>query len=159
MRRLALVALLAAPVSAQVAYPPSVTQGDLAAVQAQIPQPASTAPPMEVVGGAAGSGPTFRRGDAVQPRISRTVGFTTAANGQSVVTWQDMGAVPKVYIQENITSGATNVPKCYPIASTISATGVTVACYITQSILGLGIVPFTTATAGISGQVLALPAS
>lgn len=120
--------------------------------------PAAVVPPTETVGGAAGSGINCRLANAVQPRISRFVAFTTGSDGTVAVTWQSMGSTPAgANIQENVASNATNVPKCYPVTGTLTATGVTVKCYITQSILGLGVIPFTTATAGVTGTVLALP--
>lgn len=121
--------------------------------------PAATIPPMEVVGGSAGSGNTCRLANAVQPRISRTVPFTTGAAGTATVAWADMGAIPLLNVQENVTASATNVPKCYPVIGTITATGATIKCYLTQSILGLGLVPFVAASSGVVGQVIAIPQS
>lgn len=168
MRALPLAAGLcwALPSAAQVVSPLDV--GDAAARSAAAealakansactPMPA--VPPTETVGGAAGSGTNCRLVNSVQPRISRTIAFTTGSDGTAVVTWVSMGITPLVFPVPNIASGATQVPVCYPVIGTITATGVTIKCYVTQSILGLGIVPFTAAAAGVTGQVLALPAS
>jgi hypothetical protein len=170
MKRVLLIAAaLASPCSAQLVNPPAVnlstyaTKAEVSAVQATAAsacQPMAAIPPSETIGGAAGSGSNCRLVNSIQPRISRFVAFTTGADGTAVVTWQSMGSAPPgVTIQENIASNATNVPKCYPVNGTLTATGVTVKCYITQSILGLGLIPFTTATAGVTGTVLTLPGS
>jgi len=139
------------------------SQSALDAVAAAIPAPASTVPGMEVVGGAAGSTMTFRRGDAVQPRITRTVTFTTTSGGTASVTWVAMPSVPLVFPFANIASGATQGSLCYPVSGTITTTGATIKCFTTQSvtvsILGAVVAPITTAAAGVTGQVLAIPAS
>ena len=184
MRALALLlALATAPVSAQVVYPPvaidlsavpskadvqaaadAATAAQNAATAAQTAAaakcaPMAAVPPAEVIGGAAGSGSNCRLANSVQPRITRSVAFTTTSNGQAVVTWTDMGAVPLVFPVANVVSTATNVPSCYPVIGTITSTGATIRCYMTQSLLGLGLLPFTVAPAGVTGQILAIPAS
>jgi len=131
-----------------------------AAAQAAIPVPATTIPTMEAIGGAAGSTNTFRRGDAVQPRISRTVSGTTGSNGQGAVTWPAMQSVPKLTVTSYVASTATTLPpSCYPVAGTVTTTGATIKCYIDQTILGLGLVPRANAAAGVAFDVLALPGS
>jgi hypothetical protein len=137
----------------------TAAQTAAAAAQAAIPVPASTTPGMEMVGGAAGTTNTFRRGDAIQPRISRTVSGTTSAAGTAAVTWQAMGSVPKLVVTPYVTSTETQVPTCYPVTGTVTTTGATIKCFRTQTLLGLGLIPFTVAPAGVQFDVLALPGS
>jgi hypothetical protein len=130
-----------------------------AAAQAAIPVPATTIPTMEAIGGAAGSTNTFRRGDAVQPRISRTVSGVTLATGLGAVAWATMQSVPKLTVTPYVTSTETQVPTCYPVIGTVTTTGATIKCFKTQTLLGLGLIPFTVAPAGVQFDVLALPGS
>ena len=178
MRFIVLIAtLLATPAYAQLSVPPApvdLTPIQQAAAAAQVKadaavaaaltacQPMALVPPAETIGGSAGTGSTCRLANAVQPRISRTVAFTTTSTGQAVLTWTDMGATPRIYVQEEVTAAtiataAANVPRCYPIAGTATATGVTIQCYVTQTLVGLGLVPFAKAAAGVTGSILALP--
>jgi hypothetical protein len=171
MKAIAALALIAAPVGAQTTVSPLApstaavddqARADAAAAKAKADAacaPMAAIPPTETVGGSAGSGTACRLVNSVQPRISRTVSFTTGSNGTAVITWTDMGAVPLVFPIPNVASGATQVPACYPVIGTATATGVTIKCFITQTLLGLGLVPFVAASAGVTGQVLALPAS
>lgn len=160
----ALVAF-SAPVWAQINNPVPfdatdlATKSDVAAVAATVPAPMLVAPPAEIVGGAAGAAGTYRTGTAVQPRITRTVPFTTGSAGTASVTWTDMIAVPLVFVIPNIASSATQVTNCFPVTGTITSTGATIKCMTTQTLLGLGLVPFVAATSGVVGQVLAIPAS
>lgn len=158
--------LMLAGVTAQVAYaqttyPPGATSADIAAMQAQIPVPASTVPPAETVGGAAGATMTFRRGDAVQPRITRAVVGTTATGGNLTVTWDALSSVPIVIPVPFVASGALQAPVCMPVSGTVTTTGATVRCFTTQSvtvsILGSVVAPVTTAAAGVQVQVFAVP--
>lgn len=136
------------------------TTSQVNAVAATVPAPASSVPNMEVVGGAIGTAGTYRPGNAVQPRISRTMRCTTASGGTCTLTWPDIGnAAPVLIADPEIGSSATQVPVCNPVSGTVTATGATVKCFVTQSILGLGIVPFTTAAAGVVVHVLAFPPS
>jgi hypothetical protein len=175
MRAIALsLALVASPVGAQVVTAPPTgtsavdTAARAAAAEAKsaadaaaaaIPVPASTVPGMETIGGAAGSANTFRRGDAVQPRISRTVSGTTGANGQATISWPAMPSAPKLTVTPYVTSAETQVPTCYPVAGTVTTTGAVIKCFRTQTLLGLGLIPFTVAPAGVQFDVLALPGS
>lgn len=154
---LSLIAALftATTAAAQVAYPPA----DVSGIMAAIPTPATTIPTMETVGGVAGTSNTYRRGDAVQPRITRSVTCTTVAGGTCEVTWATMQTVPLVYPIPAIPSGATQPVPCYPVSGTITTTGATIKCFASQSILGLGLLPFTTGAAGVTVQVLAIPPS
>lgn len=151
-----------AEVSAATA--PLATTSALSAVSAAIPVAASTIPNMETVGGAVGTAGTYRPGNAAQPRITRSVAFTTGAAGTVAVTWADIGTTsPLVFPIPNVASGATQGPLCYPVSGTISATGATIKCFTTQtvtvSILGAVVAPLTTAGSGVTGQVIAIPPS
>jgi hypothetical protein len=188
MRLFLLAALIATPAAAQVTYPPVPI--DLSAVptkaDVQAAQDAATAaqsvasaaqtaaaskcaatpvvPGMEVVGGAAGTtGVGCRPVNSVQPRITRSVSFTTGSAGTAAITWTDMGAVPLVFVVPNVANGATQAPGCYPVAGSVTSTGATIKCYTTQSVtvslLGAVVAPITTAGAGVTGQVLAIPVS
>lgn len=153
-------ATAASSVAAQAASAASAAQTTAASKCSATP----IVPGMEVVGGSAGTNTgQCRPINAVQPRITRSVAFTTGAGGTVAVTWADMGAAPLVFVVPNVASGATQAPVCYPVAGTITSTGATVKCYTTQSvtvsILGSVIAPVTTAGAGVTGQILAIPVS
>jgi hypothetical protein len=176
-----MLAMLLAPIMlAQVNYPPAAidlssvaTKSDVEAVQTAAQAavaaaaakcaPMAAVPPPEAIGGAAGSGTNCRLANSVQPRISRTVAFTTNSGGTAAVTWTDMGTAPLVFAVPNVASGAAQGPICYPVAGTITSVGATIKCFTTQSvsvsILGAVVAPLTTAGAGVTGQVLAIPAS
>lgn len=158
------IVCLASPANAQLVSPlaPPASQSDLTAVQAAVAtkcDPMAMVPPTESVGGSAGSGTNCRLANAVQPRISRTVSGTTAANGQAVITWPDMGSVPKLTVTPYVASNETAPFTCYPVIGTVTSTGATIKCYQDQSILGLGLLPRKAAVAGVQFDVLALPAS
>lgn len=149
---------------AQVTYPPADTAAisdQIATMQAAIPVPASSVPPAETVGGAPGATMTFRRGDAVQPRITRAVIGTTAAGGTVAVTWDALPSVPIVVPIPFVASGAVQAPMCFPVAGSVTTTGATVKCFtsqsVTVSILGAVVAPITTAAAGVQVQVFAVP--
>jgi hypothetical protein len=127
-------------------------------------QPSATIPPMEVVGGSAGSGDACRLANAVQPRISRTVQGITSAAGTGAVAWPAMPSPPRLTVTPYVAStSAANAPLCFPIAGTVTVTGATIKCFTTQSVtvslLGAVVAPITTAAAGVTFDVLALPAS
>jgi len=127
-------------------------------------QPSATIPPMETVGGAAGSGDACRLANAVQPRISRTVQGVTATGGTGAVAWPAMPSPPRLTVTPYVTStSAASAPLCFPVAGTVTVTGATIKCFTTQSvtvsILGAVVAPITTAAAGVTFDVLALPAS
>lgn len=183
-----LLAFDASPAVAQLAYPPPIIDtstlpskadvqaaSDAATAAATVATAAQTAaaskcaatpavPGMEVVGGIAGTtGVGCRPVNSVQPRITRSVPFTTGSDGTATVTWTDMGAVPYVFPVPNIANAATQAPGCYPVTGTITSTGTKVKCFTTQtvvvSILGATVAPITTAGSGVTGQILAIPAS
>ena len=162
---LAFAALLVIPsAAAQVAYPPGATAKDIAAIQAQIPKPATTIPPADMANsGMPGSSSQYRPIDAQAPRISRTVSGTTVTGGTGTVSWPAMSSVPKLTVTPYVASGALQAPICTPVAGTVTTTGATIKCWSTQSvtvsILGAVIAPITTAAAGIQFDVLALPGS
>lgn len=167
MRRLflfALFCLCAFPASAQVAYPPGVSPSDLATVQASIPTPATAVPGVEAVGGAAGSANTFRRGDAIQPRITRAANCTLDSGGSCSITWASALAVAPTIVTTPVNPTATQAYMCNT-TSTPTTTTVAIKCWSLQTTTlslaivtaGLNLVPATTAPAGTVVQVIAIP--
>lgn len=171
-----LLAFVASPVAAQVSYPPLAVDPATLASKAEVQaaqtaasaaqsaasnacQPDPSVPPMETVGGSAGSGAACRLANSVQPRISRMVSGVTTSAGSGVVTWPAMPATPKLTVTPYVAANAVQVPACYPVTGTVTTTGATIACYMTQTLLGLGLVPFARSTAGVTFDVLALPGS
>lgn len=134
-----------------------------AAAAALACQPSATIPPMEIVGGSAGSGDACRLANAVQPRISRTVSGTTVTGGTGAVTWPAMSSVPRLTVTPYVASSAVQAPMCFPVAGSVTTTGATIKCFtsqsVTVSILGAVVAPITTAAAGVTFDVLALPTS
>lgn len=126
-------------------------------------KPGATIPPMEIVGGSAGSGDACRLDNAVQPRISRTVTGVTVSGGTGVVSWPAMPSVPRLTVTPYVASSATQAPMCFPVTGSVTITGATIKCYtsqsVTVSILGAVVAPITTAAAGVTFDVLALPQS
>jgi hypothetical protein len=124
-------------------------------------QPSASVPPMETVGGAAGSGTGCRLANSIQPRISRTVTGVTTSAGTGTVTWPAMPSVPKLTVTPYVASGAVQAPMCFPVAGSVTTTGATVKCFTTQTVtvavLGAVVAPIITAAAGVSFDVLALP--
>lgn len=162
---LLLIALLAAtPAAAQIAYPPGVTQPQLDAVAATIPTPASTVPPAETVSGAAGSGATFRRGDAVQPRITRATNCTLASGGTCSVTWEAALPIAPSIVTMPVNPSAAQAIMCNTTA-TPTTTAAAIKCWIVQTTTlslaivtaGLSLAPATPAPAGTVVQIIALP--
>lgn len=175
-----LAALVATPAAAQVpSYPPVDLSGLPTLVDVQAAKDAAQAaqdaaatkcaavpaiPTMEVVGGAAGTDiGQCRPVNSIQPRISRSVAFTTGTGGTIAVTWPAMTAVPLVFPVPNVATGAGQGALCYPVTGTITTTGATIKCFVTQSVtvslLGAVVAPLTTAGTGVTGQVLAIPVS
>jgi hypothetical protein len=175
-----LLALAASPAAAQVSYPPlavdpatiasktdvqaaqdAASAAQIAALNACRPDP--SVPPMETVGGSAGSGAACRLANAVQPRITRVAVGTTVTGGTVSVSWPAMTAVPSVFPIPRVASGASQVPICASIAGSTTTTGTTVKCFTTQSVtvslLGAVVAPITTAAAGVTVDILAIPQS
>lgn len=150
--------------AAQLAASQAKTAADAAAAKAATAcQPGATVPPMETVGGSAGSGDACRLANAVQPRISRVAVGTTVTGGTIAVTWPAMSAVPSVFPIPRIAAGASQVPICATVTGSVTTTGATIKCFTTQSVtvslLGAVVAPITTAAAGVTVDVLAIPQS
>jgi hypothetical protein len=165
---LALQVVSAPAVSVDQAARDTATAAQAAATAAQTAamnacQPDPSVPPMETVGGSAGSGAACRLANAVQPRITRVAVGTTVTGGTVSVTWPAMTAVPSVFPIPRIASGASQVPICASVTGTTTTTGTTVKCFTTQSvtvsILGAVVAPITTAAAGVTVDILAIPQS
>lgn len=139
----------------------AATAAQTAAMNACQPDP--SVPPMETVGGSAGSGAACRLANAVQPRITRVAVGTTVTGGTVSVTWPAMNAVPSVFPIPRIASAASQVPICASVTGSTTTTGTTVKCFTTQSvtvsILGAVVAPITTAAAGVTVDILAIPQS
>lgn len=150
--------------AAQQAAAQAKSAADAAAAKAAAAcQPSATVPPMETVNGYGGSGDACRLANAVQPRISRTVQGVTVAGGTGTVTWPAMPSPPRLTVTPYVASSAASAPLCFPVAGTVTVTGATIKCFTTQtvtvSLLGAVVAPITTAAAGVTFDVLALPAS
>lgn len=129
-----------------------------------LPQPAGAVPPPEVVGGAPGSALTYRRSDAVQPRITRSTTLTLDVNGTATFDWTAQGALngPVQVALTPVYTGAS-VPTCY--ATAVSTTAVSIKCMlmstsnITLALVTAGLNLFGGSAAGMSVGVIALPKS
>lgn len=166
MRRAIIAATLvwSSPACAQTFVSPGVSSSDLAAVQALIPTPASTVATAETVGGAAGTGATYRRGDAVPPRITRATNCTLDSNGTCSVTWATaLSGAPQI-IATPVNPTASQAIMCNTTA-TPTTTAASIKCWTIQTTsltlaivtAGLNLVPATTATAGTVVQIIAIP--
>lgn len=150
--------------TSQLESPVGVSPAELQAVQAQIPQPASTPPPAEMIGGAVGSAGTYRPADARQPRITRSTTLTLGADGTATFDWTEQGALslPVQPVVTPIHAGA-GVPDCWAIS--VSTTSVRVKCVVETiaavTILGVGIIGSTSNAnaAGMTVGVIVLPKS
>ena len=164
---LALLALTPAPALAQVTYPPAAvdptviaTKADVQAIQAAMPQPSESVPTADMTtSGAIGTSVRYRRIDDQAPRVSRTESGVTTSAGTGVVSWPAMSSVPQLTVTPYVSNTETQVPTCYPVTGSVTTTGATIKCFKTQTLLGLGLVPFTVAPAGVAFDVLALPGS
>ncbi len=112
--------------SALSAYPTRAElEATLAAVQAQIPKPASAAPPTEMPGGSVGTAGTYRPADARQPRITRSRTVTLAADGTATFDWTAQGALTTpIQVALAPVYAGSGVPSCWPTAT--SATSVSI---------------------------------
>lgn len=152
-----ILALLAAPVAAQINNPTDIS----GAIDAMF---ASTVPPTETVGGAAGSATTIRRGDAVQPRITRATNCTLDATGSCSITWATALSSAPTIVTTPINPPASQAIMCNTTA-TPTTTAVSIKCWTIQTTLlslaivttGLTLAPAATAPAGTVVQVIAIP--
>lgn len=168
MRWIVVIAALcwAAPAVAQDTYPPLpiapsavATKAELATLAAQVPVPADTVPPAEMLGGSAGTAPTFRRGDAAPPRITRAAAVSTASDGTWSVTWAvPLTAVPAV-LPIAVNPSATQAIVCN--ATTRTTTGATGRCWqaMAPAVISITVAtnPLPAVGAGVSVQVFAIP--
>jgi hypothetical protein len=160
----AALAFVAVPVAAQDSVSPlnPATPEAIAALQAQIPSPADAIPSVEAPGGAAGATMTFRRGDAVAPRITRS-GVFTVAGGSGLIsgTWSSplpAGAVSYPMFFTGIGPAGTMLVDCI----VISSTNVAFSAQCRQGVLNLGLLsaPLSVlAPAGTQVYALALPST
>jgi len=170
MRKPFLVAALAfsTPVMAQTVSPlqKPATTADIASVQAQIPQPATTVGSSEAVGGAVGSSMRYKREDWVPPRISRTGSCVLNASGTCTATWSGSpfpaGTTPVMLGDPVAINTAASFPISCNVTSAPTLTGVAVKCWQGQSslvsVLGATVLPFNaTLLSGVTVTVSAFP--
>jgi hypothetical protein len=130
-----------------------------------IPQPAASVPPPEVVGGSIGAASTYRRGDAVQPRITRSNTVTIDAAGSATFDWTTQGALatPVQVIISPVNTSSTAIPICY--ATAVSATAASIKCTmvntanITLALVTAGLNLFGASASGMQVGIVALPKS
>ena len=140
------------------------TKGDVTAIQGQMPQPATMAPPTETPAGSIGTPGTYRPGNAIQPRITRSRTVTLAADGTATFDWTTQGAlVAPVQVATTAIYTGSGVPKCWATAT--SATAVSIKCVVENNTL-LNLAAVTAginlngmSAAGLSVGVIVLPAS
>lgn len=134
-------------------------------VQALIPPFSDTVPPSEMVGGSTGSTATIRRGDAANPRITRSTTVVTGAGGTFSGTWSTplSSATPVLVLTPIAASSSIDCQ----LTSAPNATTFAGRCWTAQTTLlnlsiitaGLTLNPMTTTAAGVSIQVIAIPSS
>lgn len=158
----------AAAWAAQQPYPDVsgfATSSQIQAIQNQIPQPAASVPPPEVIGGSSGATATYRRGDAVQPRITRSSTLTLDSTGSATFDWTAQGALatPVQVIISPVNTSTTAIPICY--ATAVSATAASIKCTmvntanITLALVTAGLNMFGASASGMQAGIVALPKS
>ncbi len=138
---------------------------------------ASNIPGSETVAGAAGVGSTVRRGDAIQPRITRTASCTivfASSIGSCDATWDGSpfaaGTTIRLAGAPAITTATQGVAGEQPTtckAYGITITGISFRCWTSQTTVlnlagitaGLTLAPVTGAASGIVVQITAIPTS
>jgi hypothetical protein len=161
-RSLALLALLLAIGSsaAQISNPGGMSA---AQVQALVPQPASTVPQTEAVGGAVGAATNYMRADAKIPRITRAAMVVTDVSGNWTVTWSTALLATPAVLPVPVNTGAQPIV-CN--VSAASATGASGRCWLARTLpatltLLTALISFdifgTAPTSGTTVQVLAIP--
>ena len=142
----------------------SVAQAQLVSSLIGPPVPADTVPPSETVAGAPGAQLTYRRGDAVQPRITRAANCTLDATGSCSITWTTALSANPTIVTTPINPPASQAIMCNTTA-TPTTTAVAIKCWTIQTTLlslaivttGLTLAPAATAPAGTVVQVIAIP--
>lgn len=154
---LALQVVSAPAVSVDQAARDTAAAAQAAAVAAQTAastacQPDPSIPPMETVGGSAGSGAACRLANAVQPRITRAAVVTTDNTGAWSVTWSV--ALPAVPVVLPVPVNATTQPVVCNVA-TRTASGATGRCWLARTLPAT----LVTLTSLITYDVFGAPAS
>lgn len=129
------------------------------------PIPADFVPPSEAIGGAIGVDTAmYARSDHTHPRITRVAVVSTDASGNWAVTWSTpLAATPAVF-PIAVNAGSLPVTCNVTARSTTAASG---KCWGAQSALlnlsiitaGLTLTPDVAVGAGVSVQVVAIPAT
>lgn len=127
-----------------------------------IPQPASSAPPSEIIGGQVGAQVRYAREDHTHPRITRAGTVVTDAGGNWSITWAtSLTAIPVVV---TIPVDAGSQPVMCSV-STRTMAGATGKCFRSQLLpstitLLTALVNYNVlggAASGVSVQILAIP--
>lgn len=144
--------------------PPAAVDTSTFALKADMPQPAATVPPTESPQGAVGTPGTYRPGNAVQPRITRSKTVVLDATGQATFDWTAQGALT-MQVQAIVTPVyvGSGVPKCWVTA--ISSTSASIKCVVENNTL-INLAAVTAgvnlnggSAAGISVGIIVLPTS
>lgn len=123
-----LLATFGAHGQAQVTNPTGMTA---AQVQALLPQPASTIPQNEAVGGAVGAATNYMRADAKIPRITRAAMVTTDTGGNWSVSWSTSLMTTPAVLPVPVNTGTQPVV-CN--VATASITGATGRCWLARTL-------------------------
>jgi hypothetical protein len=142
--------------------PPAVDTSTFA-LKADMPVPAAIVPPTESPQGAVGTPGTYRPGNAVQPRITRSKTVTLDATGAATFDWTAQGALT-MQVQAAVTPvfTGTGVPKCWVTA--ISSTSASIKCTLETvsliTVAGVGVASVTNGSAaGLQVGIIVLPTS
>lgn len=144
---------------AQISNPGGVS---VEQVQALMPQPASTIPANEQVGGAVGAATEYMRSDAKIPRITRAATVVTDASGNWSVTWATPLLVTPAVIPLPVNPGTQPIVCNVSTSTTTGATGSCWQARTLPAVIGLLTVllnysVFTTPPTGTQVQLVALP--
>lgn len=170
----ALFVLVSSSATAQVVSPAPIdtksvaTKADIAALQAAMPQPATTVPPIEVPAGTVGTAGTYRPADSAMPRITRAGSCALSASGTCTVTWSL--ALPASANSPNVIVTPINTgsqPISCNLTAVPTATSASIRCWTSQTTsltlpivtAGLTLAPNVAAAPGTVVQVTALPAT
>jgi hypothetical protein len=149
-------------IAAQAAAQAKASADAAAAKAAAACQPSATVPPVEMIGGSAGSGDACRLANAAQPRITRAGVVATDTAGNWSIAWSaPLSAIPTVLpvpvntttqpIVCNVATRTTTTAtgRCW-LARTLPAALVTLTSLIAYDVFGAP-------ASGVSVQVIALP--
>lgn len=163
------ILFLAAPAQAQLAIVAPRVDLSTMARKSDLPSPSDTVGGAEAVGGAVGVATTYKRGDWVPPRISRTGSCVLSASGTCTLTWSTAfaaGVVPVMLGEPVVINSAAAQPIDCDVTSAPTIAGVAIKCWAAQSTLlnltlitaGLTLAPFQTSSLnGLTVTAAAFP--